>query len=291
MNGVTALVSAARPRQWVKNVLVVAAPIAAGDIWSASNVVAIAVAFAAFSLAASGIYLVNDVKDVEEDRQHPKKRNRAIASGALPIPVAVAAGAVLLIAAPVLAVVATSSDLWIVVVVYEVVQLAYCLWLKHQPVVDLAVVSSGFLLRAIAGGVACGIALSQWFLLVAAFGSLFMVAGKRYSEKRLHALHGLGVTRKSLEEYSEPYLRFVWALAASLVVISYSLWAFQLGDELASVLPAISIAPFLMGVLRYAVDVDKGEAGAPEDIVLRDRVLQLIGASWLLTFVATVTIQ
>ena len=291
MNVVTALVHAARPRQWVKNVLVVAAPIAAGDIWSASNVVAIAVAFAAFSLAASGIYMVNDVKDVEEDRQHPKKRHRAIASGALPIPVAVVAGAVLLVAAPVLAVLATSSDLWIVVVVYEVVQLAYCLWLKHQPVIDLAVVSSGFMLRAIAGGVACGIALSQWFLLVAAFGSLFMVAGKRYSEKRLHALHGLGVTRKSLEEYSEPYLRFVWALAASLVVISYSLWAFQLGDELRSVLPAVSIAPFLIGVLRYAVDVDKGEAGAPEDIVLRDRVLQLIGLSWLITFVATVTIQ
>ena len=291
MNVATALVSAARPRQWVKNVLVVAAPIAAGDIWSASNIVAIAVAFAAFSLAASGIYLVNDVKDVEEDRQHPKKRHRAIASGALPIPVALVAGAVLLVAAPVLALLATSSDLWVVVVVYEVVQLAYCLWLKHQPVIDLAVVSSGFLLRAIAGGVACGIALSQWFLLVAAFGSLFMVAGKRYSEKRLHALHGLGVTRKSLEEYSEPYLRFVWALAASLVVISYSLWAFQLGDETRSVLPAISIAPFLIGVLRYAVDVDKGEAGAPEDIVLRDRVLQLIGVSWLLTFVATVTIQ
>jgi decaprenyl-phosphate phosphoribosyltransferase len=291
MTLLAALVRAGRPRQWVKNVLVVAAPVAAGDIWSSSNLWAIAVAFVSFCLAASGVYLVNDVQDVEEDRQHPTKKNRPIASGALPVPLALAAAVVLLVGAPLLGLLATDSDLWIVVTVYEVVQLAYCLWLKHQPVIDLAFVSSGFLLRAIAGGVACGIELSQWFLLVAAFGSLFMVAGKRYSEKRLHALHGLGVTRKSLEEYSEAYLRFVWALAAALVVTSYSLWAFQLGDDLQSVLPAISIAPFLIAVLRYAVDIDKGEAGAPEDIVLRDRVLQLIGLTWLLTFVATVTIQ
>jgi decaprenyl-phosphate phosphoribosyltransferase len=287
-----ALVRAVRPRQWVKNILVVAAPVAAGNIWNWSSIAAIAVAFVAFCLAAGGIYLVNDVRDIEEDRRHPTKRHRPIASGALPVGVALSAAVVLLCAAPVFAVLAGSTGrLWVVVVVYEVVQLAYCLWLKHQPVIDLAIVSSGFLLRAVAGGVACGLPLSQWFLLVAAFGSLFMVAGKRYSEKRLHALHGLGMTRKSLDEYSEQYLRFVWALAAALVVMSYSLWAFQLGDELGSLLPAISIAPFLIAVLRYAVDIDRGEAGAPEDIVLRDRVLQFVGIAWAATFLATVTIQ
>jgi decaprenyl-phosphate phosphoribosyltransferase len=292
MNVVVALVKAARPRQWVKNVLVLAAPVAAGEVFVRSTAIGVVVAFAAFCLAASGIYLINDVRDVEDDRRHPKKRHRPIAAGTLPIPVAVAVGAVLLVVAPVLAaLVESTGDLWVVVVVYEAVQLAYCLWLKHQPVIDLAVVSSGFLLRAIAGGVACGLPLSQWFLLVAAFGSLFMVAGKRYSEKRLHAVQGLGVTRRNLEEYSEQYLRFVWALAAALVVMSYSLWAFQLGDELGSLLPAVSIAPFLIGVLRYAVDVDAGKAGAPEEIVLGDRVLQLVGVAWLVAFVATVTIQ
>jgi decaprenyl-phosphate phosphoribosyltransferase len=288
---IVALLAAVRPRQWVKNILLLAAPVAAGDVWSASNAVGISAAFVTFCLAASGVYLVNDVKDVDEDRQHPTKRNRPIAAGTLSVPVALAAATVLLVGAPMVAALASSSDLWIVVVVYEVIQLAYCLWLKHQPVIDLAVVSSGFLLRAIAGGVACELPLSQWFLLVAAFGSLFMVAGKRYSEKRLHELHALAVTRKSLEEYSAQYLRFVWALAAALVVMSYSLWAFQLGDELGSVLPAISIAPFLIGVLRYAVDIDRGEAGAPEEIALRDRVLQLVGLTWLVVFLATVTIQ
>ncbi len=292
MSVAVALVKAVRPRQWVKNVLVVAAPFAAGNLWDSTTAVGIAVAFAAFCLAASGIYLVNDVRDVEEDRQHPKKRNRPIAAGTLPVPVALAAAVVFLVAAPLVALLVQSTgSLWLVIVVYEVVQLAYCLWLKHQPVIDLAVVASGFLLRAIAGGVACGVPLSQWFLLVAAFGSLFMVAGKRYSEKRLHALHGLGVTRKSLDEYSEQYLRFVWALAAALVLMAYSLWAFELSEDTGSPLPAVSIAPFVIAVLRYAVDVDRGEAGAPEDIVLRDRVLQLVGLAWLVTFLATVAIR
>jgi decaprenyl-phosphate phosphoribosyltransferase len=235
---------------------------------------------------------VNDVRDVEEDRQHPTKRRRPIAAGELSVPVALAAAAVLLaasIALPLL--VSSTGELWMVIAVYVAVQLAYCLWLKHQPVIDLTVVSSGFLLRAVAGGVAAGLQLSQWFLLVTAFGSLFMVAGKRYSEKRLHAGSSLGMTRKTLDEYSEPYLRFVWTLAAALVTMSYSLWAFELSAQTGSPLPTISLAPFVIGVLRYAVDVDRGEAGAPEEIVLRDRVLQLVGLVWLLTFVATVIIR
>jgi decaprenyl-phosphate phosphoribosyltransferase len=287
-----ALVRAIRPRQWVKNVLVLAAPVAAGEIFTRSTAIGVAVAFGAFCLAASGVYLVNDVRDVEEDRQHPTKRRRPIAAGELPVPLALGAAVILFaaaIAVPLL--VPSTGDLWVVLAVYVVVQLAYCLWLKHQAVIDLAVVSSGFLLRAVAGGVACGLELSQWFLLVAAFGSLFMVAGKRYSEKRLHAGSGLGMTRKSLDEYSEPYLRFVWALAAALVTMAYSLWAFEISEKTDSPLAAVSLAPFVIGVLRYAVDIDRGNAGEPEDIVLRDRVLQLVGLVWLLTFVGTVLIR
>jgi decaprenyl-phosphate phosphoribosyltransferase len=289
---VIALLQAVRPRQWVKNVLVLAAPVAAGDAWNADTRIGVVVSFVAFCLAASGVYLVNDVRDVEEDRAHPTKRNRPIAAGRLPVPLALGVAAVLLVAGAVLPLLVPSTGgLWIVVVVYEVVQLAYCLWLKHQPVIDLAVVSSGFLLRAIAGGVAAGLPLSQWFLMVAAFGSFYIVAGKRYSENKLHAGAGLGLTRRTLEEYSEQYLRFVWALAAALVVMSYALWAFQLGEQLRSPLPAISIAPFLVGVLRYAADIDRGKAGAPEDIVLGDRVLQLVGVVWLVVFLVTVTLR
>jgi decaprenyl-phosphate phosphoribosyltransferase len=108
-----------------------------------------------------------------------------------------------------------SPDLVVVTVIYIAVQLSYCLWLKHQPVVDISIVASGFLLRAIAGGAAAGIALSQWFLLTTAFGSLFMVAGKRYAEIRLAERTGAKI-RKSLERYTASYLRLV--LGAALVV-------------------------------------------------------------------------
>jgi decaprenyl-phosphate phosphoribosyltransferase len=165
---------------------------------------------------------------------------------------------------------------------YVVIQLAYCLFLKNQPVLDLAVVASGFLLRGVAGGVAAGLQLSQWFLLVAAFGSLFMVAGKRYSE--LVLVGDLAETRKTLREYSASYLRFVWSLSAGVACTAYCLWAFEMGETQEGIPWAtLSIAPFILAILRYAVDVDKGTAGAPEEIVLRDRVLLALALAWAAT--------
>jgi decaprenyl-phosphate phosphoribosyltransferase len=144
------------------------------------------------------------------------------------------------------------------------------------------VVASGFLLRGIAGGVAAGLFLSQWFLLVAAFGSLFMVAGKRYSE--LLVVGDEAATRKTLREYSASYLRFVWSLSAGVACTAYSLWAFEMAKTQDNVPWAtISIAPFVLAILRYARDVDKGAAGAPEEIVMHDRVLLVLGALWVLT--------
>jgi decaprenyl-phosphate phosphoribosyltransferase len=278
------LLRTARPRQWVKNVLVLAAPFVAGRINNVSVLVGGVIAMVAFALAASGVYLINDAKDVEEDRAHPKKRNRPIAAGIVPVPLAMAASVVAFVAA--LAVSATAGwQLVLVIAIYEAVQLAYCFGLKHQPVIELCIVASGFLMRAIGGGVATHIALSQWFLLVTAFGSLFMAAGKRYSEIRLVNRTGAQI-RKSLERYSESYLRFVWAIAASIVIMSYGLWAFdmthkQFGSTWGSAWAVASMVPFVVGVLRYAVDVDQGNAGAPEDLVLKDRMLQVLGLSWV----------
>jgi len=276
------LVRALRPRQWVKNVLVLAAPLAAGEIFNAEVMRPTAVAFVLFCLSASAVYLVNDTIDVEEDRRHPRKRFRPIAAGIVPRWLAVAMATVLFTIALVTAVLLTRPELAFVLASYVVIQLAYCVFLKNQPVIDLAVVASGFLLRGIAGGVAAGLLLSQWFLLVAAFGSLFMVAGKRYSE--LVLVGDAAATRKTLKEYSASYLRFVWSLSAGVAVTAYSLWAFELGETQDGIpWSTISIAPFVMAILRYAVDVDKGAAGAPEEIVLRDRVLLCLGVLWVAT--------
>jgi decaprenyl-phosphate phosphoribosyltransferase len=193
---------------------------------------------------------------------------------------AVALAVVLFALALVAAALLTRPELAWVLASYVVVQLAYCFGLKNQPVLDLAVVASGFLLRGIAGGVAAGLLLSQWFLLVAAFGSLFMVAGKRYSE--LVLVGGLPETRRTLEEYSASYLRFVWSLSAGVACTAYSLWAFEMGaSEKGAPWSTLSIAPFVLAILRYAVDVDRGAAGAPEEIVLRDRVLLGLGVVWV----------
>lgn len=277
------LVRTARPRQWVKNVLVLAAPFAGREISNRGVLIAVVIAFVAFCLAASAIYLINDAKDVEADRAHPTKRNRPIAAGVVPVPLAMAAGCALLVAALGVSL-AANWQLLVVIAVYEAVQLGYCFGLKHEPVIDLCIVASGFLLRAIAGGVAADIPLSQWFLLTTAFGSLFMVSGKRYAEIRLFETTGAEI-RSSLRKYSASYLRFVWATSVAVVIGVYCQWAFQLHAQSQSVWSEVSIVPFVIALLRYAVDVDSGKAGEPEDIVLHDRVLQILGVGWVMTLI------
>ncbi|WP_116200778.1 decaprenyl-phosphate phosphoribosyltransferase [Amycolatopsis circi] len=281
---VLGVIKTARPKQWVKNVLVFAAPFFAFS--KATNrtelVIDALIAFVAFSLTASSVYLINDAVDVEADRAHPTKRNRPIAAGIVPVPVAYAAAVVFFLAGLAVSF-AADWRLAIVLAVYEAVQLGYCFGLKHQPVVDLAIVGSGFLMRSVAGGVAGGIAMSQWFLLVTAFGSLFMVAGKRYAEIMLFERTGAKI-RSSLKKYSASYLRFVWATSAAILIMSYCLWAFEIRQaEHNSVWAVVSMVPFVIAVLRYAVDVDGGNAGAPDEIALKDRVLQVLGATWVVT--------
>ena len=278
-----------RPRQWVKNLLVFAAPLAAlggGVTFDYRDVLArVSIAFVVFCMASSSIYLINDARDVEADREHPTKRFRPIAAGVLPVPLAYGIAAALAVGCLAVAWWLTPR-LALVMAIYLAIQLGYCFGLKHQAVLDICIVSSGFLIRAIAGGVAGGIPLSQWFLLVMAFGSLFMAAGKRYAELQLAERTGARI-RKSLESYTSTYLTFVWTLSATAVVLCYGLWAFE-RDRATGSWFVISMIPFTVAILRYAVDVDGGLAGEPEDIALRDRVLQLLALAWIGTVIAAV---
>jgi decaprenyl-phosphate phosphoribosyltransferase len=285
------LVKALRPRQWLKNVLVFAAPVAAlGDARYAYDyrevLIRVLLAFVVFSLAASAVYLVNDARDVEADRQHPTKRFRPIAAGVVPEWLAYSLAVVLFIVSLTISWLVT-PNLALVMAVYVAIQLAYCFGLKHQPVIDICIVSSGFLIRAIAGGVAAGVPLSQWFLLVMAFGSLFMAAGKRYAELQLAERTGAKI-RKSLESYTSSYLRFVWTMSATAMVLCYGLWAFERDDTGGTSWFVVSMIPITIAILRYAVDVDGGMAGEPEEIALKDRVLQLLLVVWIGTLGAAV---
>ncbi|MEV8017647.1 decaprenyl-phosphate phosphoribosyltransferase [Streptomyces sp. NPDC086554] len=280
------LLKTARPRQWVKNVLVVAAPAAAGELFSRHSLSQLTIVFALFTAAASAVYLINDARDADADRAHPTKCRRPVAAGQVPVPVAYAVGGLLAVLAPTAAAALCTPLTAALLAAYVVMQLAYCVSLKHVLVVDLAVVTTGFLMRAMIGGLALGIPLSRWFLITTGFGALFMVSAKRYSEavQMSESAEELGATRALLTEYTTGYLRFVWQLAAGVAVLAYCLWAMESGGTAnGSLLPwrQLSMAAFVLAVLRYAVFADRGTAGEPEDVVLRDRALAVIGVVWL----------
>jgi decaprenyl-phosphate phosphoribosyltransferase len=160
---------------------------------------------------------------------------------------------------------------------------SYTIWLKHIAVVDLAAVAAGFVIRAVAGAAATDVEVSDWFLIVACFGSLFMVAGKRSAE--LAESVGSVDTRAVLGEYSASFLVQVRTLACGVTTVAYVLWAFERARG-GGGFPwyELSILPFVLALLRYALRLDRGAGGAPEEVVLGDRTLQVIGLVWVVTF-------
>jgi len=265
-------------------VLVFAAPAAAGVLDDPAQLGRTLVAFAALSLAASGTYFLNDALDVEEDRNHPTKQHRPIAAGHLSVRAAKVVAVLLMLAGILISLPIADGELAIVVAGYVALTVSYSIWLKHEPVVDLGAVAAGFVIRAIAGGVATNVEISDWFLIVAAGGSLFMVTGKRHAEQ-IELGTDSGSHRSTLEEYSTSYLAFVRAVAASVTVTAYCLWAFEsaaaIGEETWF---RVSIIPFVLAILRYAHLIEQGKGGAPEEVVLGDRVLQVLGLLWILAF-------
>jgi decaprenyl-phosphate phosphoribosyltransferase len=279
-----------RPRQWTKNVLVFVAPAAAGVLFHPDVLWHAVLAFVIFCIAASGTYFVNDAVDALADAAHPIKRDRPIPSGWVPVPTALAAGTVLMAAAVGFGGALAGWHLALVMAVYALVNVAYSLGLKNEPILDLAAVSAGFVLRAIAGGEATGIPLSNWFLIVASFGSLLVVTGKRSGEKQLldenDADHG--AIRQTLGSYSPSFLRSVRTFSAAVTVAAYCLWAFE---RAAAIHPGhnpvwfqLTIVPFTIALLHVMRILDAGEGAEPEELALRDRRLQVYGLCWVALF-------
>ena len=287
------MIRAMRPKQYLKNVLVFAAPGAAGVLDQPRELAVTIIAFVAFCLAASGIYVWNDLADVEADRAHPTKRHRPFASGEVPIGVARVMGVVL----PALALaVAAATGRWetvAVVAVYIALTLAYTFFLKEEPIIDVMAVAAGFVLRAAAGAVAVDVPMSRWFVLCVTFGSLFIVVGKRYAE--LNEVGGEAGTRATLETYTPGFLRMLLSVSLGGAIISYCVWAFEtsemqepttgIGD-----LPfyELSIVPMIAALFRYLLVLERGEGSAPEEVFARDRVLQLAGVVWIAIYAVAV---
>jgi decaprenyl-phosphate phosphoribosyltransferase len=275
-----------RPRQWIKNLLVFAAPAAAGVLGEWHTAWRVIATFFVFCAVASGTYLINDVIDADSDRHHPLKRRRPVASGDLSPSVALGVGTGLIAAGIAAALLIGPWGLAVVVAAYVGLSIAYSIRLKTEPVVELALVASGFVLRAVAGGVAADVRLSSWFLVFTSFGALFVVTGKRFAEH-----HHLGETRafhrSVLDEYTESFLRSTLTISATVTVASYCLWAFERTGLLANpghhvVWIELTVIPLVLAVLHVFRLLDAGKGGEPEHLAIHDHVLQSYGLIWLI---------
>ncbi len=282
---VRSLVRGARPAQWSKNVLVFMAPAAAGVLHEPSKDLAAAATFVAFCLAASGCYFLNDVLDADNDRRHPAKRRRPVAAGELSVRLALAAAGVGMVAGVTVASLAGGWRLALVVGGYLAVTAAYSLGVKRIAVLEMGAVAAGFVLRAVAGGVATGVPLSNWFLVVTSFGALFLIVGKRTAEHRELGTDA-GSHRVALEGYTQSFLRSALTLTASVTVTAYCLWAFDRHGLVSraghrGALISLTVVPVVLGVLYVLQLLDAGKGGAPERLMLRDRVLHGLGVLWV----------
>jgi decaprenyl-phosphate phosphoribosyltransferase len=277
-----------RPKQWIKNVLVFAAPVAAGIFDNRATDLHAIGAFACFCAAASATYLLNDAMDIESDRRHPVKKNRPIAAGIVPVGLAYVLSAVLL-AVAIGGSFLIRRDFGFTILAYLALTTVYSLWLKSMPILDIVAVAAGFVLRAIGGATATGLPISEWFFIVTSFGALFMVTGKRAGE-RAELGEDAAKIRPALAAYTPQYLNYLKAVFSAGTVTTYCLWAFASAQESTSgsVLFQISIVPFAVAILRYALLLEQGKGAEPENLVFSDRTLLVAGAIWATIYVCAV---
>jgi 4-hydroxybenzoate polyprenyltransferase len=281
-NAARELLKAMRPKQWVKNSFVFAAIAFSEDrlwqFWGPAGVaplLRVIGAFVAFCMAASAIYLVNDLVDIEKDRAHPKKRNRPFASGRLSPAVGMAAATILIV-------IVLPFAYWLdpaflaVLVTYIVIQgFLYTYWLKNVVLLDILVLAAGFVLRAVGGAAVIDVMITPWLLLCMLLLALFLGIGKRRHELTLLE-GGAGEHRRILQEYSVPMLDQMMSIVTASIIMAYSVTVF-----LAPVAPQepypmlMATIPFVIyAIFRYLYLIyQRGEGGAPDELILKDAPL------------------
>jgi decaprenyl-phosphate phosphoribosyltransferase len=275
-------IRAVRVRQWTKNLLVFAAPAAAGVHATTHSVTPLLLTYVVFCLLATGTYLPNDVHDADEDRRHPVKRHRPVASGVL-TPRAALIGAGVSVACGLALAATVNLDTLAVACAYVVLNAAYTLWLRSIAVVELVAIASAFVLRSIAGATAAHIAASRIFIAVVAVSALFVVAGKRYADLVDRSAR---LSRAVLHRYSTTSLRLVLLVACAATLWTYGFWALSGVHGRIAEACEPTLIPFTLLLLRYAVIACRGGGGAPEHVLFADRQLQVLGLAWLILFAA-----
>ena len=275
-----------RPHQYTKNLLIFAAPGAAGRLDEPSVFATTLLAFLLFCAVSSAGYVVNDLIDAEADRLHPKKKHRPIASGAVSPRQATMLFVGLLAAGFVIAPF-VSWPFAAMLVVYAALSMTYSNFLKQVPWLELIIVSAGFLLRAAAGGAATDTSLSGWFLVVVSAGALFVITGKRLGE--LLTLGGDTPSRPVLASYTAGSLRLVAAGSALLAVGAYAAWAVaeagnHTGGDTGELFLKLTAIPFFIAIGRYLTLSWRGDGEAPDVLVLRDIGMLAMGALWVVLY-------
>lgn len=285
-----ALIRTMRPRQWIKNIFVFAAiAFSEGRLWytEPGQLLRVIGAFIAFCMAASAIYLINDLVDIEKDRAHPRKRHRPLAAGILNPTVAMVTAAILIIAVfPFAFWLDGDLDFMLVLAIYIAVQgFLYSYWLKNVVIFDILIIAAGFILRAVAGAVVIDIVITPWLIVCMGLLALFLGIGKRRHELKLLE-DGAGNHRRILDEYSIPLLDQMQAIVTASIVMAYSMTAFSAPVAPQKPFPMLMITiPFVVyAIFRYLYLIHQRDGGgAPEDLVLQDRPLAFSIVLWGIT--------
>jgi 4-hydroxybenzoate polyprenyltransferase len=286
MPQITAVITALRPKHWVKNIFVFAPAVFGHRILNSADLLSTAAVFGLFCMLSSAIYLINDIADREKDRLHPVKRMRPIAAGSLQVGSAV-------VLALLLGGTALAGALWLniefaqIALGYLVLNLAYSFFLKNVVILDVMVVSSGFLLRVWAGAVAIGVVMSHWLVLCTALIALFLGFVKRRQE--ISTYTESTDQRPILSEYSLPFLDQLIAILTSTTLLAYMLYAFspEVAEKLGTRWMGLTLPFVLYGMFRYLYLVhQRGEGESPTSIVLKDKPLMLAVFLWGLTVLA-----
>ncbi len=279
-----ALVKAIRPRQATKNLFVFAALIFAGHFADLSMVLRVVQAFFILVVVSGSIYILNDLLDVEQDRRHPTKCRRPIASGELPVPIAWVA-TVLLAAGSLTVSFALAPAFGFAVAAYLVLQIAYCFWLKHLVLLDVFAIAAGFVLRTVAGALVIHVFISHWLILCTLQLALFLGFGKRRQELVLLG-SGAGKHRAILDEYSLQFLDQMIGIVSMVTIVCYSVYSIESNTAKAHPHLWTTVPVVMFGIFRYFYLVyQKGWGGAPDEVLLQDRTLQVGIVVWFVLVV------
>jgi 4-hydroxybenzoate polyprenyltransferase len=281
-----ALIRSMRPRQWTKNVFLFAALVFDGKLFHLHDLLRTLAGFGLFCLISSAVYIFNDLMDVEADRQHPIKKNRPIASGALPVPAAIGAGICLALIALIPGYLLT-WQFCLTILVYFALMLAYSRWLKHIPILDVLILSAGFVLRVHAGTTLIVVdRFSPWLYVLMTLLSLYLGFGKRRAELALLAT-AAGSHRKVLDGYTLPLLDQFITIVSGTTIVAYSLYTFFRPEAPGNHALMLTIPFMVYAIFRYLYLIQvKHAGGEPEDILLTDRPFQISIFLWGLAVLA-----